>query len=62
MMETFLNSSFESFGWSEHLPAIQGFKKLISSGVQAAYLIFSRAVRGSKEEKEFQRVQRSFKR
>src|SRR6202042_3536551 len=44
MMETFLNSLSESFGWSDHLPAIRVFKNIISSGVQAAYLIFSRAV------------------
>src|ERR1700691_1166226 len=44
MMETFLNSLSESLGWSDRLPAIRVFKNIISSGVQAAYLIFSRAV------------------
>jgi len=44
MMETFLNSLSDSFGWSGRLPAIRLFKNLISSGVQVAYLIFSRAV------------------
>ena len=44
MMETFLNSLSESFGRSDRLQAIRLFKNLISSGVQAAYLILSRAV------------------
>jgi hypothetical protein len=44
MMETLLNSLSESFDWSSCLPAIRVFKNLISSEVQAAYLIFSRAV------------------
>src|ERR1700676_2359971 len=44
-METFLNSLPDSFGCSGRLPAIRVFKNIISSGVQVAYFIFSRAVR-----------------
>ena len=43
-METFLNFISDSFGCSEHLPAILVFKNLISSGVQL-HISFSRAVR-----------------